>query len=51
MAGVKVTHPQFGSGKVLALEGRGDQASATVHFKDVGTKKLKLKFAKLTVVG
>ncbi len=39
------------SGKVLALEGRGDQANVTVHFKDVGTKKLKLKFAKLTVIG
>lgn len=49
--GVRVTHPQFGTGRVLALEGRGDQASATVHFRDIGTKKLKLRFAKLTVVG
>ena len=49
--GVRVSHPQFGTGQVLALDGRGDQASATVHFRDIGTKKLKLKFAKLTVVG
>ncbi|MDX1530875.1 MAG: hypothetical protein R3362_05055 [Rhodothermales bacterium] len=34
-----------------AVEGRGDRAGATVFFPEVGQKKLKLKFARLQVVG
>jgi DNA helicase-2/ATP-dependent DNA helicase PcrA len=49
--GVRVFHQTFGEGKVLAVEGRGDRAAATVFFKAVGQKKLKLKFARLQVVG
>ncbi|MDX1529913.1 MAG: UvrD-helicase domain-containing protein [Rhodothermales bacterium] len=49
--GVRVVHGTFGEGKVLAVEGRGDRASATVFFPEVGQKKLKLKFARLQVVG
>ncbi|NNF59272.1 MAG: UvrD-helicase domain-containing protein [Rhodothermaceae bacterium] len=49
--GVRVQHPSFGSGKVIALEGTGDRTTATVFFKDVGQKKLKLKFARLQVLG
>jgi hypothetical protein len=40
-----------GDGKVLALEGKGDGANVTVFFKNVGQKKLKVKFAALTVIG
>ncbi len=49
--GVQVHHQTFGSGKVVAVEGVGDRASATVFFKSVGQKKLKLAFARLQVVG
>ncbi len=49
--GVTVEHAQFGRGKVLALEGQGDMAKATVFFHDYGQKKLVLKFARLQRVG
>ena len=49
--GMKVEHELFGEGKVLAIEGAGDQTKATVFFKEVGQKKLVLKFAKLRRVG
>ncbi|GAB5534531.1 MAG: 3'-5' exonuclease [Rubricoccaceae bacterium] len=49
--GVRVHHGSFGNGKVIAVEGRGDRATATVFFNSVGQKKLKLKFARLQVVG
>ncbi len=49
--GVAVEHQQFGRGKVLALEGRGDMAKATVFFHDHGQKKLVLKFARLRRLG
>ena len=49
--GVKVHHGSFGNGKVIAVEGKGERAAATVYFKSVGQKKLKLKFARLQVVG
>ena len=49
--GVEVEHRTFGRGKVIALEGRGERASATVFFRGVGQKKLKLKYARLQVVG
>ncbi len=45
--GMHVEHGQFGEGKVISLEGRGDQAKATVFFPDIGQKKLLLRFARL----
>ncbi len=48
--GVRVLHGSFGEGKVLAVEGQGDRAAATVFFPDVGQKKLRLRFARLQVV-
>ena len=48
--GVRVHHRSFGNGKVISVEGVGDRAAATVSFKNVGLKKLKLAFAKLTVL-
>ncbi len=45
--GAKVRHAQFGVGKVERLEGSGDNIKATVHFGNVGRKKLMLKFAGL----
>ena len=49
--GMQVEHPLFGVGKVLSLDGIGDQARAVVFFKEVGQKKLVLKFAGLKRVG
>jgi len=48
--GQAVFHTKFGEGKVLALEGQGDDARAQVHFPRHGTKWLALSVAKLTVV-
>lgn len=49
--GARVEHGQFGEGKVLSLEGRGDTAKAVVFFKSVGQKKLVLKYARLRRIG
>jgi len=48
--GLAVFHTKFGEGKVLALEGTGDDARAQVSFPRHGTKWLALSVAKLTVV-
>ncbi|MGF6211468.1 UvrD-helicase domain-containing protein [Comamonas sp. 4034] len=48
--GIQVFHNKFGEGKVLAVEGTGDDARAQVHFPRHGTKWLALSVAKLTVV-
>ena len=49
-AGKNVFHAKFGEGKVLAIEGSGDDARAQVSFGRHGTKWLALAVAKLTVV-
>ncbi|MFV0680619.1 UvrD-helicase domain-containing protein [Ottowia sp.] len=46
----QVFHNKFGEGRVLAVEGSGDDARAQVHFPRHGTKWLALAVAKLTVV-
>lgn len=48
--GSVIEHQRFGIGKILKLEGAGDNAKATVEFRNTGTKQLLLKFAKFTVV-
>ncbi len=47
--GIRVEHPRFGIGKVIALEGADVNIKATVDFP-IGKKQLLLKFAKLRVV-
>ena len=50
--GARVEHSKFGEGKVQSVQGEGEKATAVVYFgSDVGNKKLKLKFAKLRVIG
>jgi DNA helicase II / ATP-dependent DNA helicase PcrA len=49
-SGMKVFHNKFGEGKVLAIEGQGDDARAQVQFGRHGVKWLALSVAKLTVV-
>ena len=48
--GLAVFHTKFGEGKVLAMEGSGDDARAQVHFGRHGSKWLALSVAKLTVI-
>lgn len=45
--GNKVLHSRFGAGKILKIEGIGQNRKATVHFESFGAKTLLLKFAKL----
>ena len=49
-AGMAVFHNKFGEGRVLAVEGSGDDARAQVNFPRHGVKWLALAVAKLTVV-
>jgi len=49
-AGMAVFHNKFGEGRVLAVEGSGDDARAQVNFPRHGVKWLALAVAKLMVV-
>lgn len=48
--GTRILHNRFGRGEILCIEGTGDSTKATVHFENVGTKQLLLKFAKFEVI-
>lgn len=48
--GMAVFHAKFGEGKVLTLEGAGDDARAQINFPRHGTKWLALSVAKLTPI-
>ena len=50
-AGLRVAHPRFGEGTVVAVSGAGLDAQAQINFSDVGSKTLALGIAKLTVLG
>jgi DNA helicase II / ATP-dependent DNA helicase PcrA len=45
--GMRVIHETFGPGRIVALDGHGDNARAVVEFESVGQKRLMLKFAHL----
>lgn len=47
--GQYIEHERFGVGKVVSVEGTGDNVKACVDFENAGTKKLLLKFAKFRV--
>ncbi len=51
VAGLQVMHERFGPGKVLTVEGEGQNKKATVFFQAAGQKQLLLKFARLMVAG
>jgi len=46
--GVRVIHPQFGEGVVVASEGVGERAKLTVQFRRAGIKKILAAFAELS---
>ncbi|MFK8267511.1 ATP-dependent helicase [Capnocytophaga cynodegmi] len=48
--GMLVEHERFGRGKVLSLEGAGNDKKAEINFEVGGIKKILLKFAKLTII-
>ncbi|MFQ3598867.1 MAG: UvrD-helicase domain-containing protein [Chloroherpetonaceae bacterium] len=49
-AGMKVSHKMFGTGKIMSVQGAGDEARVKVFFNRAGEKTLVVKFANLTVV-
>ena len=48
--GCRIEHQRFGIGRVLKIEGTGENTKATVEFQNAGTKQLLLKFAKFTIL-
>lgn len=48
--GCRIEHQRFGIGRVLKIEGTGENTKATVEFQNAGTKQLLLKFAKFTLL-
>jgi len=48
--GATVMHEKFERGKVLKLEGSGENMMATIFFDNHGQKKIMLKFAKLQII-
>jgi len=48
--GSRVNHEKFGTGKILQINGLGDNQRISVAFEEFGTKHLLIKFAKLTLV-
>ena len=49
--GQLIEHERFGLGEVLKVEGEGDNAKATIRFKNAGDKQLLLRFARFNVIG
>lgn len=47
---MQVEHERFDRGKVVSIEGAGDNKMATIFFEQHGQKKIMLKFAKLRIV-
>jgi DNA helicase II / ATP-dependent DNA helicase PcrA len=47
---MSVKHQRFGLGEVIALEGSGQNAKATVDFNAAGKKQLLLKYARLKIM-
>ncbi|WP_108247016.1 ATP-dependent helicase [Muricauda brasiliensis] len=50
VTGARVNHTRFGRGKILNIEGVGNDRKAEIHFDQGGIKKLLLRFAKLEVL-
>ncbi|MCP4568195.1 MAG: UvrD-helicase domain-containing protein [FCB group bacterium] len=48
--GQTVLHPKFGHGRVIAVDGMGEDMRVDVDFASYGPKKLVAKYARLTVI-
>lgn len=45
-----IEHQRFGIGRVVKVEGSGENMKATVEFRNTGTKQLLLKFARYSIL-
>lgn len=48
--GQTIEHERFGIGDVINVEGSGENAKATIKFRNVGVKQLLLKFARYKII-
>jgi DNA helicase-2/ATP-dependent DNA helicase PcrA len=48
--GMRVRHPKFGEGRVKSVEGMDENQKATIVFKTVGSKRLKVRSAPLEIL-
>ena len=48
--GMMVEHGRFGKGKVMQIEGKGNDKKAAIEFRGIGVKNLLLRFAKLKIL-
>ena len=48
--GMMVEHGRFGKGKVMHIEGKGNDKKAAIEFRGIGVKNLLLRFAKLKIL-
>ena len=48
--GQLIEHERFGQGEVVNVEGTGDNAKATIRFKNAGEKQLLLRFARFKII-
>lgn len=48
--GQTIEHERFGLGEVIKVDGTGDNAKATIRFKNAGDKQLLLRFARFKIV-
>lgn len=49
-SGMTVVHNAFGTGKVLHVEGTGENKKAVIYFENFGQKNILLKFAKMKII-
>jgi DNA helicase-2/ATP-dependent DNA helicase PcrA len=50
VVGTQVSHKLFGMGKVIAIQGTGDETKAKIFFRSSGEKSLVIKYANLQVM-
>ena len=48
--GMMVEHGRFGKGKVMQIEGKGNDKKAAIELRGIGVKNLLLRFAKLKIL-
>lgn len=49
--GQLIEHERFGVGEIISVEGQGENQKATIHFRNVGSKQLLLRFARFKIIG
>jgi DNA helicase-2/ATP-dependent DNA helicase PcrA len=47
---MEIEHQKFGIGKIIAVEGSGDNKIATMFFSGIGEKRIMLKYAKVKIM-